>query len=122
MSTSLEMLSLLAPELDAVAEATRAAMLTHVAGTQDSTAWGADFTEAVVLLTAHRLTLNNRAASGMSGTGPVQSQKAGKQEVRYGVTASTSTRDAPYLTTRHGLALLELRGRVGVGSFAAVVT
>lgn len=122
MSTSLDMLSLLAPELDSVAEATRTAMLAHFAGTQDSSAWGDSYTEAVVLLTAHQLTLNNRAANGTSGAGPVQMERASKQTVQYGSVSTGSMSDAPYLTTRHGVAFVALRGRIGVGSFAAVVT
>lgn len=115
--TSLELLSLLAPEHDSVAEQRRTDMLAHVASLMDASSWGGLYQTAAVRLTAHELSLDS-SVTGHSGAGAVQSVKAGKQSVSYGAVNTGSGSDAVYATTRHGvayLALLQQRGIAGNG-------
>ena len=119
--TSLETLSLVAPEFDSVAEDTRSSMLTLAADQLTSAAWGSLYQQAAVRLAAHMLTLRQRAVDGAAGAGPIVSQEAGRQKLSYGAVVGVLNADAKIATTVHGIEYLNLRARVGTSACPGLV-
>lgn len=117
--SSLDLFRELAPELAAVPDPTVTTWLTIAAKRHNATVFGEVYAEAMVLWTAHRISRLPGVGSGSGGeVGPVIAQADGDLSRTYGSVASlaASAADADLVTTRYGLAYLELRdSRAGIG-------
>jgi len=121
VATSLETLTLLAPEFDSLDSSVREGFLTLAADQLQSGAWGSLYQQAVVRLAAHMLTLRQRAQDGSGGAGPVVSVEAGRQKVAFGAVVGVLSAEAKLATTSHGIEFLNLRARVGTSACPGVV-
>jgi len=119
--TSRELLRLLAPEFDAVADDDVDAVLALSATSCAPAAWGALYQEGVVRLACHFLELRARGAAGDGGVGPIVREKAGDLERAYGAAVGVLARDGVRATTRHGIEFIALRRQISAGAGAIVV-
>jgi len=122
--TSLETLTLLAPEFDDLDSATREGHLTIAAEQLSSDAWGSLYQQAVVRLAAHMLTLRARslaAGAAAAGAGPIVGIKAGRQQVNYGAAVGVLNADSKLATTSHGIEYLNLARRIGTSACPGIV-
>ena len=114
MPTALEYVRIFAPEFASTSDSTVGALIDAAAETLLPAAWGVVYPQALARAAAHELALQARRArlsGSMAGTGPVTSVSTGGMSVGYGSpgwSASTST-DADWASTAHGLAFLKLR-------------
>ncbi len=105
----------LATELASVADATITTWIAIVERQINRAAFGVKADDAVTYLTSHYVTINEKAATGASGTvGTVTSRKVGDVSTSFSTPANLSTSDAMLSSTMWGQLYLNLRS----GTFA----
>ena len=113
----------IAPELvafiDANANGIVDLILADVAGQVTSSIYGAKQERAQRYLAAHLLKLAQLAESGVSGSGPVEMEKVGDVETRYGSSSSALSDGNRYDETPYGRTYMIIR-RGCIGSFMTV--
>lgn len=127
MATSLEILTTLAPEVGARADAST--WLELAAMQLTPSVWGTVYQMAVCYLAAHMATLApldaDEAADGAASAGAVTSRSTGELSESYGAAVSTGSRtaeEADLSTTTYGRRYLALRAtRAGVGPRVVIV-
>lgn len=115
--TSLELFRAIAPELEAETADRVGTFLTLAATRLTSSAWGAVYAEAVVLLAAHMITLSPAAGTAEPGvSGAITSRTAGDLSVTYAAsTSSAPWSDAWYARTTYGQQFVALRNTRAAG-------
>ena len=115
--------TVIAPEFASKTDDELSAMFAFVEQSLTLSVFGTRANEAVMLLAAHRFTLQARRAAGSAsgGVGPVKSKGAGGLSISYGSSGMTASGwgDEALAQTGYGLDFLALRdsracGRMGI--------
>lgn len=113
MATSRELLVAVAPEFASESTGRLDTFLELAAQRLDATWWGDLYQQGAVYLAAHLLTLSARASAGVTGAGPIVSQRAHDLSVGFGAVVGVLSEDAKMATTSYGIEYLNLRAKLG---------